>query len=316
MRNSRLDGLRFLTALYVVIHHCLDKYVVDSVWTLPLRLGQIAVLVFFVLSGYFMHLSLEKKRNLRFLKYIRKRLLRIYPIYITAIFLPVLLALVFNTWDLLSVPFSIKTILGNLLFFQDLGRYPNVQFTTWYNAPLWSLSYEMFFYIAHFGLMRFQNYRFFEVLIIGSLISFLIYPNKLAMNGIYFIFYYIGILLARNNSYQVYLAGLFLPVIGFALMWRLGGLNTDYLILHWIAAPVLLFVFMLTRKFHSYKWLSCLSSGGMISYGIYAFHFPLMINIAELLNMEWSLLLFLIGTILTIGLSWLMEVKLHEYIKK
>lgn len=223
MRDSKLDGLSFLTALYVVMHHCLDRYFVDSIWTLPLRLGQIAVLGFFVLSGYFMHLSLERKSCLGFFKLIKNRFLRIYLVYIAAIFLPVFFVFLFNTWGSLSVPFSAKAILGNLSFFQDLGRYPNVHFTTLYNAPLWSLSYEMFFYTSHFLLIRFRKFRVFEVLILFSFVSFLIYPNKLSMNGVYFIFYYICILLARDKGPQVYLAGLLMPVIGSALVWRQGG---------------------------------------------------------------------------------------------
>lgn len=312
MRNKNLDGLRFLTAFYVVLHHCLDMYLPDVTWTMPLRLGQVAVLIFFVLSGYFMHFSVKKKSHLGFVNFIKHRLLRLYPIYIVAILLPLILVMSFNTWSSLSVPLSAKNILGNIFFLQDLGRYPNVIFTTWYNAPLWSLSYEMYFYIAHFMLSKLRNKNIYEIFIIISFLAYMIYPNKLAINGIYFIYYYIGILLATNEIKRAKLITGILPIIGALMIIKISGYNKNYLILHWVLTPVLLMIFLLTRRLFTFNWLRFFSSGARISYGLYAFHFPLMVNLPELLNMNPSIFLFVIGTILTVILAWILEVILHK----
>lgn len=129
-------------------------------------LGHESVMIFFVLSGYFVGGSaLSKKNNFRFRNYLVARLSRLYtpllPMLIFTYFIDSitigLLPELFNgvyrdvlnsgPADSVSYSTSILTLLGNIFFLQ------NIAFPVYgSNDPLWSLSNEFWYYIA-FPLM-------------------------------------------------------------------------------------------------------------------------------------------------------------------
>jgi peptidoglycan/LPS O-acetylase OafA/YrhL len=129
--DSRLEGLRGLAALTVVLGHtAVIKYALDPHFQAP---GHLSVLVFFILSGYVIGISTKKALTKETTGlYLKKRFVRIWPIYITSLILAVLL----------SPPLPVANIVSSLLFLQILWK-PVISA----NAPLWSLHYEMLFYL-------------------------------------------------------------------------------------------------------------------------------------------------------------------------
>ncbi|RZK27985.1 MAG: acyltransferase, partial [Hymenobacter sp.] len=89
--NYNLEFLRGVAALLVVYHHTIvhkfvldPAYMPDGLWKFEAP-GHLSVLVFFVLSGYVIRLTngapiVGEKRE----SYLKKRFIRIYPIYALA----------------------------------------------------------------------------------------------------------------------------------------------------------------------------------------------------------------------------------------
>jgi peptidoglycan/LPS O-acetylase OafA/YrhL len=96
-----------------------------------------SVMVFFVLSGFVIALSQQRKQQ-DFLAFMRSRFRRLEPLYLVAI------AFSFGLENFFYSPPAIGTLVGHLFYVQGSNLAPvfNV------NTPLWSLSYEFFFYLV------------------------------------------------------------------------------------------------------------------------------------------------------------------------
>ncbi len=132
-----LDMLRFFSALVVFLFH----------FYIPLP-GYQAVMVFFVLSGYFISstiLSSMKKNRWSWPDYLLKRLTRLWIVLIPSLILTLMWGKIqlslFGAHNL-SEYLDFKTFLGNLFFLQGIMVKPYGL-----NGPLWSLSYEFWYYI-------------------------------------------------------------------------------------------------------------------------------------------------------------------------
>jgi len=140
-RLAWLDVLRGLAALTVVFDHA-SYYVLHHVraivyqWFDP---GNYGVFVFFIISGYIVPASLERKGSVR--TFWVSRLFRLYPLYLLAVGIAV--ALYFAHFGSIRGEASDPTtsILSQLLMMSNVlegKNLPNV---------VWSLSYEMVFYL-------------------------------------------------------------------------------------------------------------------------------------------------------------------------
>jgi peptidoglycan/LPS O-acetylase OafA/YrhL len=142
-RLAWLDLLRGIAALVVTLHHAtyyftprLRAGMVD--WFDP---GLFGVLVFFLVSGYIVPASLERHRHVR--GFWIGRLTRIYPLLAVACavtLLPFLLGVRGLRAGLESYE-PMTAVLAHLTMLQDVLGVPNVI------NVLWTLSYEMLFYL-------------------------------------------------------------------------------------------------------------------------------------------------------------------------
>ena len=140
-RLGWLDVLRGVAALAVVFDH-LSYYVLQHVradvyrWFDP---GNYGVFVFFIISGYIVPASLERKGSIR--TFWVSRLFRLYPLYLLAVGIAVALYLMHfgsirgENSDPEASILSQLLMMSNVLGGENL---PNV---------VWSLSYEMVFYL-------------------------------------------------------------------------------------------------------------------------------------------------------------------------
>src|SRR5271166_2867503 len=140
-RLGWLDVLRGLAALAVVFDH-LSYYLLQHIRAMVYHwfdAGNYGVFVFFIISGYIVPASLERKGSVR--TFWVSRLFRLYPLYLLAVGLAVALYLLhFGSLrgegaDPETSFFSQLLMMSNVLAGQNL---PNV---------VWSLSYEMVFYL-------------------------------------------------------------------------------------------------------------------------------------------------------------------------
>ncbi len=180
-----LDGIRGFAAFYVMVGHArwllwegysegylthpetYSKLQTMFVYFLSLfRYGHEAVLLFFVLSGFVIHLRYSNKiqnegSTVKFdtIPFFKRRIKRIYPPFLLAILVTFILDTVgknlnfpiyasntvYETLNENIIPnHSSSTIFGNLFF---LMRFYTPVFGT--NGPLWSLAYEWWFYMFY-----------------------------------------------------------------------------------------------------------------------------------------------------------------------
>ena len=135
-RLAWLDALRGIGAMAVVAEHMLQ-------WTAPslrpywFNLGMYGVLVFFLVSGYIIPRSLEHRGDVR--TFWVSRLFRLYPIYL----LVIAVALATAYWMPIrpAVQRDISAVAAHITMLMDVVDGAGVVDT------MWTLSYEMVFYL-------------------------------------------------------------------------------------------------------------------------------------------------------------------------
>jgi peptidoglycan/LPS O-acetylase OafA/YrhL len=152
-RLAWLDALRGFAALCVVFDHA-SYEVLHSVrdlvyqWFDP---GQYGVFVFFLVSGYIIPASLERKGSLR--RFWIGRAFRLYPLYLLALALTVAGA-AGGWWDIAGAQNHPLTAVASWLLMM-----PNI--LSGPNEPnvIWTLSYEMVFYLVVAALFSWRAHR-------------------------------------------------------------------------------------------------------------------------------------------------------------
>lgn len=164
-QSRQLDSIRALSALIVLFGHTNQTLLLPTLQKGTTVVGyftQLSVMVFFVLSGFLIGKSVynnsAKNGAFDIVQYGRDRALRLYPPLIAALVLMVLIAAVAplffpsGTHSLLSIPgvtfvrseYTVvaKELFGALTFLNGFKtNTPTV------NGPLWSLSYEAWYYV-------------------------------------------------------------------------------------------------------------------------------------------------------------------------
>jgi peptidoglycan/LPS O-acetylase OafA/YrhL len=141
-RLAWLDALRGFAALVVVFEHALEPLLPEA--RSPVKAvfepGWYGVLVFFLVSGYIVPASLERRGSVR--AFWISRLFRLYPLFGVGVAGMALLVAV--GWDDPHTWWSSRPLalaLGHLTMLQNLLDMPNLV------NVLWTLSYEMAFYL-------------------------------------------------------------------------------------------------------------------------------------------------------------------------
>ncbi|MFD0534678.1 acyltransferase family protein [Actinomadura luteofluorescens] len=142
-RMGWLDALRGLAALVVVFEHSLDVLLPEvrratGPW---FDFGRYGVFVFFLVSGYVVPFSLERRGSVR--QFWAGRFFRLYPAWGVSVVLALLLGAAGLSYGLPAAigdrPWA--SALAHLTMLQDLLGVPNVV------NVFWTLSYEMVFYL-------------------------------------------------------------------------------------------------------------------------------------------------------------------------
>lgn len=248
-RYLSLDILRTILAITVVCFHAFNCYpeVFDKQFSFHNNYfnyhfpGHIRVLIFFCLSGYLISLHTPKLNDKASItSYIKKRLMRILPIYFMAIAFTVLI-----TWG----KYNWGTIVANLLFVSVPGD--NVFYE---NGPIWYLNYEMLFYFI---------YIFFSYYNISLLRTVKILLAAIAL--LFFFFHHVKI----QPLVISYLVGLLFWTTGAAI-----GEKTNQR--HWnISLSRLMAIFILTfciERFNPYWSLVKLFNINLADYSGYSWN--------------------------------------------
>lgn len=296
---SKINGLRAFCAIYVCCHHVSQMIPLGNVARVLLSFGQEAVIIFFLLSGYVIWIS-EVERRHRFStgRYYARRFLRIYPTLLVSLAITYLVASIFST----STRTDLGTLLGNLAGWQDsIGLKPGVFVGPFGgNAPLWSLSYELVFYAIFPAALKLHRIlgnglnHFIGIWSLLSMCAFGIEPNHFTLMLSYFIIWWTGTALARykqlnTDTKPIYVLASYMLAVGLLAtttcnhfhfsslgVWPLLGLR------HFSSAAFFsLAAVFATRAWSRWslgpktsKFLDGLANS---SYGIYLFHYPILI---------------------------------------
>lgn len=301
---EKLEAVRGAAAIYVVFHHTVPR---DIEWLgikvgLLLSFGQEAIITFFLLSGFVITYSFQRSANKSFGHYFSNRFCRIY--------IPLFMAYVV-TWFFASqnagkpVNPELANLLGNVFMLQDFGsELPGSLFVPYLeNGPLWSLSYEWWFYLLFFPLVtqisdkKTLHYTAFGIACVSATLYFFfpIFPLRVLMHfSIWWTGAYLAYLYLDNKHYKW--SALTLPCLVLAFITTLQVLSTW---LHFqsngefpgfLAHPihelrhfstslfiVLAGIIWLRIGAPFYSWtLRPFIYIAPISYGIYIFHDPIM----------------------------------------
>lgn len=306
MKLENLEAARGFAALYVVLHH-LDPLAGTRFQPL-LRFGQEAVIMFFLVSGFVIYLSYAKSKGGQTAgEFMWRRALRIYPIFIAALGLAVLANAAKGDISCLTV----QGLVGNLLMLQDVGR---LKSGTWVaplctNTPLWSLSYEWWFYVAFTalffgrGLSRHNSKRIaVAALVVLGTLAYIAFPAQPFLFASYFCLWWAGLELAREyiGTSSISLSGqrfsIGLMLLGAALWAFLAirfvaagsplstGAEPVLQIRHFATGVILVFAVVFIRRFGGIpkQFVSTFSRLAPISYGLYVSHQPVIILVHEL----------------------------------
>ena len=203
-RIWRLEALRGLAAIYVVLSHTLPHKMMFFGFNAGylVRFGQEAVILFFLLSGFVINYSYcNASTRADFRTYFARRFARIY-IPLLLVYVVSYFTVVYNEGGFF-LP-DLKSFLGNLFMLQDWGNVkPNVIVEPFLgNDPLWSLSYEWWFYMAYFPLIRYigtDSARNNLVFLISGLatVLYFFFPEFLPRIAMYFGIWWVGVFLSQ-----------------------------------------------------------------------------------------------------------------------
>jgi len=342
-RLWQLEALRGLAALHVLLNHVFNSYlnVRHAIWNFPFRFGQEGVLIFFLLSGFvicYAHGSPGADAG-GFRTYLLKRGRRIYPIFIVSILLAYALQ---HTATHRSAAVDFHSFLGNFFMLQDNPGKAGVFVEPFAdNEPLWSLSYEWWFYMMFYPINKWvpgtkQKYLVMGLCAIG-LTGNLFIPNSVFNFLVLFPIWWAGVELAREflakgdvtfrrqrgmllllagpagwYGWQVLQranAGYHLSVIQFPFMgFRYFFMAGAFILLafawkHWKFAGY-------RQTIGQFEWI------GSISYAVYLFHYPLICDLrlfAGTTNLIFYADLFL-RIVIAFVLAWLAERHLQKWI--
>lgn len=295
-----LDVIRVLAAGYVVLHHIAIRSDPGAIEPL-LRFGQEAVMAFFLLSGFVIHANERHRAPGDQRGYLLRRGLRIYPTLIIAMGVSFAVA---AAQGQLGERFDAGEAMCTLFALQDAAALKPGTICRPFmgNSPLWSLSYEVVFYLLYplvLPLFLRRPRVLQHVLGLATLaliVAYVARPTHFLLLPAYFLIWWCGAMMAERclNPHAArgmirwpmfYLA---LAVLGWAAAAATQGIDRIgtypmLMLRHYGVALLLLGVAMSPlagwavarmggRGARAWGWASS------VSYGVYVIHFPLLIQ--------------------------------------
>lgn len=305
IRNHGIHALRGVAATLVVISHAINlsipRFPEYKIGYFPYRVG--GVDIFFVISGYIMVRSTMKYREgkLNGLSFLKKRLLRIVPLYWVITLL--ISALVFIRPAFSENPFSFAFLLASLTFFPyQVGK---ETLRTSVIPQAWTLGYEMFFYLlfAFFTSINYKKGVIGLCVLFGALVA--VYP----FTGNYYTTHFtdpvimdlmVGMVLAFLPLEKVAKIRWFLICVGFLWLFLFfphqGESRGNYMRL-WAATPGAAMIVTGFSQLKSAGNWKILALGGDISYSVFLTHLYLMKPVASKLKLGMVPSIFILAVV-------------------
>ena len=338
-RSNNFNMIRLFMALGVLYNHSFvlfddngKKDAVKYIFTY-FDTGSLSVSVFFFISGMLLTQSYFKTRNQ--LKFILKRLLRIFPGLLVCLFFTVLIVGPINTIVPLKQYFLERgtgrylynIFLSNEIFFFELpGCFITNKLPYVVNGSLWTLPYELICYIFLFfilvlsGLLKSSRHSTIKKVLM--LFLFLFFAAYL-LNGNYLLHRIVGLITGfkagasqGNNSLPLFLF-FFVGSLCYSLRKKI-KLNFYYfvalcillVVAHFFSIPLVFFLLeVMTICYGTLVWAGTRSLNRYNfkvdpSYGVYLYAWPVQQTFARFLHVSaYESLLYTIPVV--VGLGWI-----------
>jgi peptidoglycan/LPS O-acetylase OafA/YrhL len=322
-QNNNFDFIRFLAALIVILAH--SNYLLNpnakdlliKYFNIGIRLPELGVAIFFVISGYLISKSVLSSSSV--VNYIWKRSLRIFPGLFVALLFSVFVLGPILTDSKISDYFTSKNTfkyLFNITLYKTYGRLENV-FSTFecktFNGSLWTLAYEFSFYMLSILLIPLAKLKVMTKYVILLLLIFCLilrmyigdnivwydYSSPMLLGlkissfftfGIYFLsgalFYFFENEIKNNSTLVIIVLSI---TISLLLLLQMKAIIAHLL----VPLSVFSISFMKGR-------LNSFGQMGDFSYGMYIYAYPIQQTIIYFLGNEMNILThFLLSFIMT-----------------
>ena len=325
-----LDYARAVAILCVVAFHCLCATGAQIYWklwardlnvspasllVLPLNLGSLGVAIFFVISGFCIHLSFQQQGK-KYSEFFVRRFFRIYPAYLAALLLFAFLlpsttlnfsgALANESW---------KQLISHLLLVHNIwaGTYMGI------NPSFWSLAVEVQLYLLYPALLLLvDRFEWNRTLIVLGITESVIHIAKTAIVlHTVFAANIVGTGGFALSNAQLFIYGLGRSPLAFWFSWALGAAVAEHylqnkihplarvspmiwvggIVVCFLVRPLFEFMFMMAclltatvlsrrladsakratdgRRWKFFGWI------GVCSYSLYLFHEPILFAVPQ-----------------------------------
>lgn len=276
LNKNNFDFLRLYLSLAVLWHHFYYLInVVPSVNFFNVFDPETAVRAFFVISGALIWKSATKTDSYKLFFY--KRFFRIFPAYVTVLFLSVLISYFIFDAELTLI---LKYFLWNLttLNFMEpcIGDVYSSHTICAQNASLWTIKIEVLYYLFILVIFYFFNKLSFYIYVFLSVFSFLLH----------FIFVYLGAFSLSVSIINQIPFLLFYFFLGSILNDLFKALNSWINLMFFVT---LSFLYYMNEFFYPFFVVSFVffiayaipvhlnvNKLGDFSYGVYIYHFPVV----------------------------------------
>jgi peptidoglycan/LPS O-acetylase OafA/YrhL len=330
---ASIEPLRGIAALMVVCCHIIERYtgLAAPIYDFAEWLGAAGVGLFFIISGFCIHLPYVKTGTLDLKNFYFRRFYRLVPTHYAALICAILVAIWLPNAHFMSQP-TIGNTVSQFLFVHNF----NYNFFYSINSAFWTIGVEVHFYliypiailIAHrIGMMRlFGLSVLFSLVFYGLCSKYLADEARFVCQHLFVVYYYQWLLgaLCVEYYFKVQADGKQSNWLTTPLKWLVivaGTMLYCYLyladfvvaklhIVQYIAPFILVFILYAVVQLKTIP--SALFNGlGKISYSLYLIHIPILaissyyFPVANFgLYFALSLSLILIGTV---GFYYLFE---------
>jgi len=298
--STFLDLMRGLAAFFVLIGHIIlllflsdyrnitymggmEYNFFENILLISASYGFQSVLIFFVLSGYLVSQSairIVNNDNDKTLKdYFIDRIFRIHTVLIPALILTFFLdkiTITINSVDSIMHRLNLENFIGNIFLLQEIlvDRFGS-------NGPLWSLSYEFWYYMFFpLGYLIYINrFKVNYLVIIFFLLIFTLLPIGIKK---YFIIWLIGA--SINFIKKPIFNSFYIPFSVFAIMFILSSSYFNLPIIGFIYYSIMALFLALTINSllfvniqPNYQIKKISSFFANFSYSLYLVHYPFLI---------------------------------------
>lgn len=338
-RDNNFNIIRFVAAFAVLFSHCYPTTGSEDELTTQFGfdIGDIAVDIFFVTSGFLVTHSLIKRHDIRL--FVLSRFLRIYPGLWVSIFFNIFIIGIFFTTlsasDYLTQRQTIVYFTKNLIiFFGEVNQLPGVfkqnHYHTVINASLWSLPWELRMYamltiigtVSQFGKIETFNKKINRLIIITLILSLSLYVTNyyiLFTSGPLSQFFRLSTMFFIGATFVVYRSIIVLswPIfIIFIIILSAFSFTENGLFIPYVISIGYLTLFLAYIPSGAIRTFNQLPD---YSYGLYIYGFPVQQSVAFIyphVNISTMLAASFVVTLAIAYLSWHLVEKPSLNLKK